>query len=418
MNERLLYAERRGASADKLRDHTHYTVKILDAMTNDSRLMSVAMVTPRYPPVSMGGGQKSAELLASNLVESDHVKQVVVFSFDGTGKEQRKGVTVCRLGEVSSTVTEFQNLSALPKLRGHLSGFDVVHAYNMELHPLVGYLSARSGVPSVATLNSYHFFRSSLTNTTPDTPERLYELVGYPTTGRILRHFMKQIDVFVALSKAIQSIYEENGFGNCRFEHIPNMIDPAFEVPAQEDVENDVEGYELLYVGSLTENKGVVHLVRALQRFPSEYRLRLVGEGPREETLRSVAAELDVADRVEFSGWVPYEQIGEAYVRADLFVHPGIWPEPLNRTVFEAMQAGLPVVCTDIGGPPEVIQHDEFLCEPANPDALAAAISRARATGSDVGAQNRGYILENHTPDVIINKMVDLYQRLCGLSKG
>jgi glycosyltransferase involved in cell wall biosynthesis len=382
--------------------------------TDETRPMRVAMVTPRYPPVSMGGGQKSAELLASNLTGFEQIEEVVVFSFDGNGEDERKGVTVRRLGSVSATVTELQNLSALAKLRGKLANFDVVHAYNMELHPLVGHLSTRAEVPSVATLNSYHFFRSSLTNTTPDTLERVYETVGYPTTGRILRHFMKQIDVFVALSRAIQSIYEQNGFGSCRFKHIPNMIDPAFEVPPVEEVK-PTDGYELLYVGSLTENKGVIHLLRALEQLPADYQLRLVGEGPRQEVLRSAAAELDITERVEFSGWVPYEEIGAAYVRADLFVHPGIWPEPLNRTVFEAMQAGLPVVCTDIGGPPEVIQHDECLCEPADPNSLAAAVSRARSAGSDIGAQNRAYILEHHTPDAIVAQMIELYRELwCG----
>lgn len=387
-------------------------------MTGDT--LRVGMVTPRYPPVSTGGGQRSAELLATHLAEADAVDGVTVFSFDGAENTVRDGVTVRRLGAVSSTVTELQNLAALRKLRGRLAGFDVVHAYNMELHPLVGYLSTREGVPSVGTLNSYHFFRSSVTNTTPDPLERLYEAVGYPTTGRLLRRYMKRIDVFVALSDAIRSVYRRHGFGDCRFERIPNMLDPAFEVPERsgETQAGTGEGCELLYVGSLTENKGVVYLVRALERLPSEYRLRLVGEGPREGTLRETARELGVADRVEFSGRVPYERVGAAYARADLFVHPGIWPEPLNRTVFEAMQAGLPVVCTDIGGPPEVVRDERFLCPPGDPAALAATIERTRATEGDIGARNRRYIRDNHSPETIVSEMVALYRRLCAPDSG
>lgn len=370
--------------------------------------MNVAVVTPRYPLLSTGGGEKSAQLLATTLAESDRIDGVTVFSFDGTGTTTRDGVTIRRLGAVSSTVTEYQNLRATLKLRSHLSSFDVVHGYNMELHPTVGYVASRADVASVATLNSYHFFPSSVANTTPTAVQRVYELIGQPTTGRLLRHFMRRIDVFVALSEAIQAIYENNGFASARFHHIPNMIDPEFEVPDHNTADED--GYALLYVGSLSENKGVSHLIRALSSLPDDYRLRIVGDGPRADRLHTLARTHGVADRTEFSGWVPYEEISAVYAEADLFVHPGIWPEPLNRTVLEAMQAGLPVVCTEIGGPPEVIPDSDLLCEPADPPALAAAISRARTADRDIGATNREYVLANHMPATIIDQIIDLYE--------
>lgn len=371
-------------------------------------MLDVAVVTPRYPPVSSGGGETSARLLATQLAASDQISDVVVFSFDGTGTERRDGVTVTRLGRVSPTVTEYQNLQTAWYLRNRLESFDVVHSYNMELHPTVGFLSKHSDVTTVATLNSYHFFPASVTNTTPRLVERLYETVGHPTTGRIMRHYMRHIDAFIALSQAISEIYEQRGFSSCRIEHIPNMIDPDFE--AVSDISTD--GYSLLYVGSLTENKGVKHLVRAVSLLSELYHLRIIGAGPREELLQKLAVECGVSDRIEFSGRVSYDQVGEAYAEADVFVHPGIWPEPLNRTVMEAMQSGLPVVCTDIGGPPEVIPDAEFLCEPANPSALASAIETARESSDAVGKRNQDHIDNRYAPSVIVPQIVDLYQTL------
>jgi starch synthase len=374
--------------------------------------MRVALVTPRYPPVSPGGGQRSAELLATNLATSDDISGVTVYSFDGRGRSRRDGVDVRRLGAVSSTVTELQNLVVLPKLRGRLEDFDVVHGYNMELHPVIGFLSDRTSVPSVATLNSYHFFRSSVINTTADGLERLYEYVGYPTTGRLLRHYMKRIDVFVALSGAVQRLYEGNGFADCRFRQIPNMVDPDFEVPPRG--ENRSAGTSLLYVGTLTENKGVRYLLDAVAALPPDYSLRIVGDGPLAGELDVRARQLGIADRVTFSGRIPYDDVGEAYATADVFVHPGIWPEPLNRTVFEAMQARLPVVCTDVGGPPEVIPDEEFLCEPAAPTEMASAIERASAAGPGVGERNHDYVLEAFSPEAVISQIIDLYADLVG----
>lgn len=371
-------------------------------------MTSVAIVTPRYPPVSTGGGEQSTKLLATQLLTQESIDEVAVFAFDGTTSTVQDGVTVQRLGAVSPFITELQNLSVARKLRGRLAEFDVVHAYNMELHPVVGYLSESEDVPSVATLNSYHFFLSSVTNTTAEGLEWLYERVGLPTTGRLLRRYMKQIDTFVALSQAIRDIYVDNGFDRTRIEHIPNMIDPEFEVP--DGVETD--GIQLLYVGSLTENKGVRYLIEAVSLLPEQYRLRIVGDGDLAADLRAHAAAVGVADRTEFSGQVPYEEIGHAYADADIFVHPGIWPEPLNRTVLEAMQAALPVVCTDIGGPPEVIPTEELLCAPGDPDALAAAIQRVEQLPADIGEQNRRHTVDNYAPSVVVPQIAALYERL------
>jgi len=371
--------------------------------------LRVAVVTPRYPPVASGGGEQSAQLLATNLAASDRIAEVIVFSFDGKERTTVDGIEVRRLRTAPSTVTEYQNLLAARALGDRLAEFDVVHGYNMELHPTIGYRCGNADVASVATLNSYHFFRPSVTNTTASGLERAYELLGYPTTGRILRHYVKRIDAFVALSHAIEEIYRANGFADERFEFVPNMIDPSFSVPERE---GESKGYELLYVGTLTENKGVEYLVRAVRSLPEDCRVRIVGSGPREDALRSLAADCGVADRIAFEGWVPYEEIGGVYADADLFVHPGIWPEPFNRTVLEAMQAGLPVVCTDVGGPPEAIGDDRLLCVPGDPGALAAAVERAREMDRDVGARNREYVAQNHAPEVSIPKIVDLYEDL------
>ena len=372
-------------------------------------MTSVAIVTPRYPPVSTGGGEQSAKLLATQLATQDRIDEVTVFSFDGTGSAVQDGVAVQRLGRVSPFITELQNISVGKKLSGRLSEFDVVHAYNMELHPVVGYLSKAEVVPAVGTLNSYHFFPSSVTNTTADGLEWLYERVGIPTTGRLMRQYVKQMDALVALSRAIRDIYVENGFDRDRIEHIPNMIDPEFEVPNSVEI----EGTQLLYVGSLTEKKGVRFLIEAVSLLPEQYQLRIVGDGDRIANLRERAKKCGVADRTTFSGQIPYEQIGQVYADADIFVHPGIWPEPLNRTVLEAMQAALPVVCTEIGGPPEVIPSEELLCKPESPEALATAIQHVEEIPTGVGEQNRRYVMDHYSPSVIVPKIVTLYERLC-----
>jgi len=369
--------------------------------------MRVGVVTPRYPPTFEGGGEASAELLATQLRTSDRVDDVVVFSFDGSNTEVRDGVEVRRLRNVSSTVTELQNVTAYRLLSSRVDEFDVLHAYNMELHPAVAALSERRPPTSVATLNSYHFLPKSVSNTTPGPVERLYELVGHPTTGRVMMRCMNRMDAFVAISSAVRDVYADHGIDPDRTEVIPNMIDPSFSVP-----DGDTgAGTRLLYVGELSKRKGVGDLVRALSTLPSTYELRIVGDGPRAPDLRQLARTLGVDDRVEFTGQVPYERVQEQYAQADVFVHPGVWPEPFGRTVLEAMQAGLPVVCTDVGGPADIVREQELRCPPEDPDALAAAI-RTAAADDAVGERNRTYVAEEFSPSSVVARIVDVYERV------
>ncbi|SEF77418.1 Glycosyltransferase involved in cell wall bisynthesis [Halobellus limi] len=320
----------------------------------------------------------------------------------------RDGVEIRRLGSVSSFITELQNLSVASKLRGRLASYDIIHTYNMELNPIVGYLSTREGTPSVASLNSYHFFHSSVTNTTAEGLERVYELVGMPTTGRILRYLMKLNDAFIALSRASREVYHQHGFDGIEIDYVPNMIDPSFELPTRDLT----DGFQLLYVGSLSENKGVRYLIEAMSRLPKRYELRIVGDGERKEDLQALTRNLGAADRTTFRGRVPHDQIGQEYASADIFVHPGIWQEPFGRTILEAMLAELPVVCTDIGGPPEIVPTEELICKPADPAAISTAIQRVEELPDDVGERNRRYAVENYSPSVVVPQIVDIYERL------
>lgn len=369
--------------------------------------MRVGFVTPRYPPNVEGGGERSVKLVAEQVATHPRVDRVVVFSFDGTSTEERNGVEVRRLGEVSSTVTELQNLHAAVLLRGELDGIDVLHGYNMELHPTVGVLGSKRVGATVATLNSYHFLPKSVSNTEPSLPERLYELLGHPTTGRLMMHAMKRIDAFVALSSAVRDLYVDHGLPAEKVEVIPNMLDPAFSVPDRESE----PGTSLLYVGTLVAHKGVDDLVRALTKLPEEYSLTVVGDGPERGALERLAADLGAADRVTFTGRIDYEDVAEAYATADVFVHPGVWPEPFPRTVLEAMKAALPVVSTDLGGMRDVVRQPELRCPPNDPAALAEAI-RAATQKSGIGERNREYVEENFTPDVVTDRIVDLYERV------
>lgn len=376
--------------------------------------MKLALVTPRYPPTYAGGGEISAQLLAEQLSERDWIDRVTVYSFDGETTETVGGVTVRRLGDVPQYPYTLPNELAYRRLRARELDCDLLHAYNMHLHPAVGRLAAERGIPSVATLNAYPLVDWADIGVTPSRKRRVYERTVLRLERPRLKRQMRNIDVFLPLSGAVERVYRERGFAGCEFEVIPNMLDPSFEVPDDDGDAADGERVRLLYVGYLRDSKGVRYLVDAMERLPSTYTLTVVGGGPEYDTLVERASRGDADERITFTGRVPYEEVTRSYADADVFVHPGVWPEPFGRTILEAMQSGLPVVATSVGGPAETVSQPELLCDPGDPEALCESIEHAAADADRIGAENAERVRQEYHPDVVVPKFRRVYERVTG----
>ena len=128
------------------------------------------------------------------------------------------------------------------------------------------------------------------------------------------------------------------------FPHV--VLDPT-EPPARRNGIPTVA----LYAGRLLPWKGVSLAIRAMRRLPG-WNLIVCGEGPDEARLRKLCHKLGVAERVEFRGWTPRDEL-HALMRheASVFVFPSLHDEG-GWVVAEASAQGLPVVCLRRGGPP------------------------------------------------------------------
>jgi glycosyltransferase involved in cell wall biosynthesis len=116
-------------------------------------------------------------------------------------------------------------------------------------------------------------------------------------------------------------------------------------------------GIRVLYVGRLVYLKGL-HLAlpafaRLLREAPDS-RFTIVGSGPQETELRALADRLAIADRIDWLAWLPHETVLAVYPRYDVFLFPSLHDSSGNA-VIEAMTAGLPVVCLNLGGPAAIV---------------------------------------------------------------
>jgi glycosyltransferase involved in cell wall biosynthesis len=155
-----------------------------------------------------------------------------------------------------------------------------------------------------------------------------------------------RIDRFIAPSRFLRGKLIEGRISRGRIAVIPNFtgLDVRTDAP---------EGDYFIYTGRLLEEKGIDLLIRAAGAAQGA-RLLIVGEGPMEKELKA-EAERYGSGRVEFTGYLGGEDFERTVAGARFVVLPSRWYENLPFSIMEAMAAGKPVVATDIGGIPEMV---------------------------------------------------------------
>lgn len=129
-----------------------------------------------------------------------------------------------------------------------------------------------------------------------------------------------------------------------------------------------------LSIGRLVWDKGHQDAIRALalarKTTGEDLRLVIVGTGPEETTLRSLAADLGLIEVVDFRGWIPHEETGPLYRQASALVLASLptrfWEEQFGMVLGEAMQAGVPVIASTSGAIPEVVGDNGTLFSPGD----------------------------------------------------
>lgn len=139
----------------------------------------------------------------------------------------------------------------------------------------------------------------------------------------------------------------------------------------------DSKEISLLFIGRISEEKGLEPLIRALGRLrdlPVRLRIAGVGKGPYVSRLKGEVWRANVTDRVEWLGHC--DDVYEEIRRADIGVAPSTARESFGLVLLEFMSQGVPVITTDHGAQPEIITsgEDGLLVPPDNTDALAKAI--------------------------------------------
>ena len=161
-------------------------------------------------------------------------------------------------------------------------------------------------------------------------------------------------DMITAPSQFVIDKLRENGlFNGTKSARLCNAI-------SLDDACLGKKSYEIihiLYSGQLTKAKGVHILIDAFRQIKHEnIRLHIVGRGPYAGKLTEIASG---DSRIVFHGFKPWEELRELYMKASVTVVPSIWYEPFGLIIIESFKYGTPVIGSDIGGIPEIVQDGD-----------------------------------------------------------
>jgi len=181
----------------------------------------------------------------------------------------------------------------------------------------------------------------------------------------------------VVVGKQLKKRAIDCGAKSTHVKIIPNGIDLDYIRNRTNPIcRKDGRDLQLLYVGRLSPEKGVEILLRALAKVGDRgIHLQIIGRGPDREALQSLAHDLDIVDKVEFWGHVSEDILWERYNCSDLVVIPS-YADALPLVSLEAQAFGLPVIASEVGGLPDVIESNVngILIPAGNVEAMSSAI--------------------------------------------
>ncbi len=331
--------------------------------------MNITILTNEYPPNIYGGAGVHVEYLTKELVRLEDASHTVqVFSF-GEQDEQQGNLSVKGIQPdftpPSQDPRHAKFMDTLQRdlvMAGSVQNADIVHCHTWYAHLAGCLVKQLTGAKLVLTTHSLE----------PHRPWKVEQLgSAYVASTWIERTAYQNADGVVAVSESMKrDVNALYGVPSECTRVIPNGIDldeykpkPDKEVLGRYGV--DPSTPYVLFVGRITRQKGILHLVNAIKNFRPGTQVVLCAGAPDTKEIEAEMTERVETARAEGDQnivWVrqmvPREDIITLYTHAALFVCPSVY-EPFGIINLEAMACETPVVASAVGGIPEIINDGE-----------------------------------------------------------
>lgn len=408
--------------------------------------MNVLLLSARYPPEVLGGGEISTGLLAEGLAAAGaHVS--VLCGAQADSEELQHGVRIRRLRRLlpwwekplSEEVSARRTATTLRRLLASAPTPDILHAHEFRSaltlalldHP-ARVVTVRDYAPICGTTNNLWWDGTACDGCSwpnvlfrchrvaeaslPRKPFRVWQYKGnlpFRTFayGRLRHH----IYTSAVLRERVASRLRLRT--DAHVQVIPNPVDPSWlRDPPRSLPVSPV----LCAVGRLETTKGTDVILQALgevRKAVPDVHLHLVGGGevPRYQQL---ARTLGLMETVTFHGTVPPERVRELIDDSVLVVSAHRWEEPFGRAALEAGARSRPLVASAIGGVKETTTHETALTvPPGSPLELAKALVTLltdRERAATIGSAGREHVRTHYTISAIVAQHLAYYRMLQG----
>ena len=344
----------------------------------------------------INGALTYCKFLTENLIASGH-SVTIACRADGWIEQQDIPGAKFFHSEMDRSSTEIQRVSAWMAQQK----FDVIHTHMSRAHAFGVLLKMKSGVPVIATAHNRSFQLHWRFND--------YVIANSEATCR----YQKRINQIP--NDRIETVHCFTDLA--RFAHITQR--------SQRRVLRQLrtrEGDFLIgVVGEVVKRKGHIYLFKALQEIASavpNFKLVLLGRFNRDEgyvkRMRRILLKRNLLGKVKWLGL--RSNVQDFMAAFDLTVVPSI-EEPLGLVALESLAAGTPVVASDTGGLPEIIQHQVsgLIVPPKQPAAIAQAVielANDPARRAQMGQAGKRFVFESFDPHMLSKKVEAIYERV------
>jgi len=403
--------------------------------------MNIVILTNEYPPYVYGGAGVHVEYLSRALADLENRAHRVNILCFGDQQQQAQNLTV--EGVDPHFQPPFQDnrhqrfLETLIRdivMAGSVADADIVHCHTWYSHLAGCLLRPLLGARMVLTTHSLE----------PHRPWKIEQLgSAYHASSWVERTAYENADGVIAVSEAMRrDVQDLYSVSSEKIQVIYNGIDvdqyrprPNQAILRSYDIDPTVPF--LLFVGRITRQKGIIHLVEAIKYLRPGIQIVLCAGAPDTPEIGAEMAEHVEQARAQSSNriiWVPQivprDALISLYTHAAIFVCPSVY-EPFGIINLEAMACETPVVASAIGGIPEVVVHGETGLlvpfepvgahdfEPKEPEQfsrdLAAAVNRLLddpATMRQMGGNARTRVERYFSWTSIAQRTLEFYREL------
>lgn len=315
--------------------------------------MKIAMMTNNYKPF-VAGVPISIERLTEGLKEKGHTVVVFAPSYDSQTKEKDIVRYGSLLRNVAGGFSVPNSLDPIIEKRFQEEQFDVIHVHHpMMMGQTARYLSRKYGVPLVFTYHTRY--------------EQYLHYVGLSRLSGLMpsciRHYTECCDMVIAPTPLMKKYLEEISVKS-PISVLPTGLPKDGFLPDEEKAEEirrkTLQGRKYLFVcvARLAREKNIEFLLRSMkirkERCGSDFKLLLIGEGPKRKHLQRLTEELSLQEEIIFHGKESNKEIKNYCHAADLFLFAS-QSETQGIVLLESMAAGTPVLAVRGTGTEDIV---------------------------------------------------------------